>query len=145
MLIDMPYALADEWFAEKLNSVSLSYQRQRMPRTKDTRKTSAEAKSSPQTRSASRLREEGAVPSTSQETSGASSSKRKRKDKKRPEESAGGDGRSGSSSTTVDLTDLANIDIPALNLDVVSRVANKERLEDIRRGMRWRCGRRRGW
>ena len=135
MLIDMPYALADDWFEEKLNSVSISYQRQRMPRTKDTRSTSAGAKSSPQTRSASRLREEGAVPSTSHEASGVSSTKRKRKDKKKQETQSGGDGRSSSSATTVDLTDLANIDIPSIILDVVNRVANKERVEDIKRSM----------
>ena len=35
----------------------------------------------------------------------------------------------------MDLTDLANIDIPALILDVVNRVEKKEKLEDIRRSM----------
>ena len=56
----MPYALADDWFEEMLNSVSISYQRQMMGKTKDVKKGApTHSESSPQTRSASRLQREG--------------------------------------------------------------------------------------
>ena len=49
----MPYALADEWFEEKLNSVSLSFQRQMMGKTRGSKSTGSVS----QTRSSARRTE----------------------------------------------------------------------------------------
>ena len=134
----MPYALADDWFASKLNSVSISFQRQMMGKhdskkksekgeRKDSRRRSPDSRSQPLRTSSPKQSPATTVtkaqvhpsPSQSKQQKRSESSSRKRssrKGKQPPEETHG-------------------IDIPSLLYDFIRRVEQQEDYESILKDM----------
>ena len=88
----------------------------------------AHGENSPQTRSVSRLQREGTSEGAgmSGETAEASRSKSQRKEQRRKNRDGSAETRRGSSAAAVDLTDLANLDVPSIIYDVVACVERKE-------------------
>ena len=125
----MPYLLADEWFEAKLNSVSLSFQRQKMGKhdQKKGSKKKVEASkvvSSPSTRS----RAAGAV--ASQQTVVVdvhSEPQRKQKSSRKESEASSNRGSSRSRTSAVS----AALDIPNIIMRVMERLAKGERPADV--------------
>ena len=126
----MPYALADAWFEEKLNSVSISYWRQIMGKSRDGKK-EEKHQGSPMTRS---RRDQ-----LSRTGSGGTGDKTKKDDAAKKEKTKlsgsvkgtavgqSGDGAEGSTSKRSQDA----IDIPSLLYDVERRVQKKQDFEKI--------------
>ena len=144
----MPYALADEWFAWKLNSVSISFQRQMMGKDKVVKKSDDKAlddtkmTQSPTTRSR-KLKD-------ITETPAASSSKGDKHKKKHKKKSGDLDAPKGSSHRSSSRASEKSggetpqqppakksrgLDIPSLIFEIRRRVANKEDAASIAKDM----------
>ena len=138
----MPYALADAWFEEKLNSVSISFWRQTMGKSRDGKKEDANkwaVKGSPITRSRreqlTRGGDGGAVERKEDERV---AKKKKTKSGEKVSDSARGAaaGQSGEGdSVATPKPGQEPLDIPSLLYDVQRRVQRKHNFETIAESM----------
>ena len=134
----MPYALADDWFASKLNSVSISFQRQMMGKhdsrkklekgeKKDSRRKSPDSRSHP-LRTSSPKRSPARTVTKAQVHSTPSQSKQQKRGESSSRKKSG---KKGKQSTE----ESHGIDIPSLLYDVIRRVEQQEDHESILKDM----------
>ena len=138
----MPCALADAWFEEKLNSVSISFWRQKMGKTKDDKKKptqTQEVKGSPATRSKGGASMKSSDSGTSERRRDGTASKRRKvkpdDQTKMKTESATPKEKPTKDATSPVIKPDGSIDISALLYVVERRVRKKHNFEEIAAAM----------
>ena len=136
MLSGMPYALADDWFAEKLNSVSSSYQRQKMRRSRESRKGGAGTSGTPSnTRSTSRRTDSRKQQQVEAGTAKKSAPVKKHDVSRAAPASSTASGAASSTTPRVQSDATETIDIAELLCDVLRRIRQHHAPENVAKTM----------